>query len=282
LLDAEALFLVEHDEADHYGLSELHQLRGRVGRGENKAWCYLLVDPLKPMRQIARDRLKALEEMHQLGAGFAISMKDLELRGAGNILGAQQSGHIAAVGYDLYCRLLKQTIERARQGLGPDRVTTDAELSAGVELELGLRAFLPNDWIEGQATRLEILRQLDTIHDDRAADDVEQMLRDRFGRIPSEAQALLDSFRLRARASSLGITRISHRNDVYVIEFKDRVALEHAFAGAQVDLRPIRTGLAHLVIPVRSRSPERALEWLAALLKGPAPRATLAASNPHR
>jgi transcription-repair coupling factor (superfamily II helicase) len=264
------------DEADHYGLSELHQLRGRVGRGEHKAWCYLLVDPLKPMRQIARDRLKALEEMHQLGAGFAISMKDLELRGAGNILGAQQSGHIAAVGYDLYCRLLKQTIERARQGLGPDRDATDAQLAAGVELELGLRAFLPDAWIEGQATRLEILRHLDTIHDDRAADEIEQMLRDRFGRLPNEAQALLASFRLRARALTLGITRVSHRGDVYVIEFKDRVTLEHALAGAKVDLRPVRTGLAHLVIPPRVRAPDRALEWLTSLLKGSQAGTTLA------
>jgi transcription-repair coupling factor (superfamily II helicase) len=229
----------------------------------------LLVDPLKPMPRMARDRLKALEEMHQLGAGFQISMKDLELRGAGNILGAQQSGHIAAIGYDLYCRLLKQTIERVRQGLGPDRDATEAELSAGVELELGLRAYLPESWIPTQETRLEILRQLDTIHDDAGAEELERTLRDRFGRLPPEASALLASFRLRARARALGLTRISHRGDVYVLEFDDRVTLEHALAGTRVELRPVRTGLAHLVIPPRERAPDKSLAWLDALLRQP-------------
>lgn len=267
-LDIPAAGTILIDEADHYGLSELHQLRGRVGRSGNKSWCYLLVDPLKPMPQIARDRLKALEEMHQLGAGFAISMKDLELRGAGNILGPQQSGHIAAIGYDLYCRLLKQTVERVRQGLGPDREATEAELSAGVELELGLRAFIPDTWIPTQHARLEVLRQLETIHSDENAAEVLAMLRDRFGRPPPEAHALLESFRLRARATTLGVTRISHRGDVYVLEFKDRVALEHVLAGSKVDLRPIRTGLAHLVIPPRHREPLASARWLDQLLGG--------------
>jgi transcription-repair coupling factor (superfamily II helicase) len=268
-LDIPAAGTILIDEADHYGLSELHQLRGRVGRGGHKSYCYLLVDPLKPMQQIARDRLKALEEMHHLGAGFAISMKDLELRGAGNILGPQQSGHIAAIGYDLYCRLLKQTVERVRQGLGPDREATEAELSAGVELELGLKAFLPETWIPTQQARLEVLRQLETIHSDESAAEVESLLRDRFGRPPPEARALLESFRLRALATNLGLTRICHRGDVYVLEFKDRVALEHALAGSKVDFRPIRTGVAHLVIPPRHREPLASARWLDQLLAGP-------------
>ncbi len=269
-LDIPAAGTILIDEADHYGLSELHQLRGRVGRGRHKAHCYLLVDPLKPMKPIARDRLKAIEEMHQLGAGFAISMKDLELRGAGNILGPQQSGHIAAVGYDMYCRLLKGTIERVRAGLGPDRLSTEAELAKGVELELGLRAFLPDTWIPEQATRLEILRQLETIHSDEAAVQLESMLRDRFGRVPPETAALISSFRLRARAMPLGLTRVSWRGDVYVLEFTDRVALEHALAssGTKFELRPLRTGVAHLVIPPKHRAPDKALAWLEGLLTG--------------
>jgi transcription-repair coupling factor (superfamily II helicase) len=107
--------IVIHD-ADQFGLAELHQLRGRVGRGAHKAYCCLLVDRTKPLREEARARLKALEEMNQLGAGFAISMKDLEIRGAGNILGPQQSGHIAAVGYDMYCRILKRAVESLQAG----------------------------------------------------------------------------------------------------------------------------------------------------------------------
>ena len=218
--------------------------------------------------------------MATLGSGFAISMKDLELRGAGNILGPQQSGHIASVGYDLYCRLLKETVERVRQGGGRDTVTSEAELSAGVELELGLRAFLPDTWIKEQSTRLEILRQLDTIHSPEAATELEGVLRDRFGRLPTEAQALLQSFRLRARASELGLTRVSYRSEVYLLEFKDRVTLEHALAGRKVDLRAIRTGLAHLVIPTSRRTPEKALAWLEELLQGTPQRSTIAAQRP--
>jgi transcription-repair coupling factor (superfamily II helicase) len=280
-LDIPAAGTILIDQADHYGLSELHQLRGRVGRGRHKAHCYLLVDPLVPMRQVARDRLKAVEEMHQLGAGFAISMKDLELRGAGNLLGAQQSGHIAAVGYDLYCRLLKQTIERVRVGLGPDRAATEAELSAGVELELGLRAFLPEGWIPEQATRLEILRQLETIHSPQDAAALETLLRDRFGRLPPEARTLVASFRMRALALELGLRRVSFRGDVYVLEFEDRIALEHALAGGAAELRPIRTGVAHLVIPPRARAPQEAFAWLEELLAGARERPGAAAGAPR-
>jgi transcription-repair coupling factor (superfamily II helicase) len=172
------------------------------------------------------------------------------------------------VGYDLYCRLLKETVERVRQGAGRDAVTPESELAAGVELELGLRAFLPDSWIPEQATRLEILRQLDTIHSAEAATELEGVLRDRFGRVPGEARALVQSFRLRARAQELGLTRISYRSEVYLLEFKDRVTLEHALAGRKVDLRPIRTGLAHLVIPTSRRAPDKALAWLEELLQG--------------
>jgi len=279
-LDIPAAGTILIDEADHYGLSELHQLRGRVGRGSLKAHCFLLVDPLKPMKEIARERLKALEEMAALGSGFAISMKDLELRGAGNILGPQQSGHIASVGYDLYCRLLKETVERVRQGAGRDAVTPESQLAAGVELELGLRAFLPDAWIPEQATRLEILRQLDTIHSAEAASELEGVLRDRFGRLPPEARALVQSFRLRARALELGLTRISWRGEIYLLEFKDRVTLEHALAGRKVDLRPIRTGLAHLVIPTSRRAPDKALAWLEELLQGSPQVSTIPAARP--
>ena len=264
-LDIPAAGTIFIDQADQFGLSELHQLRGRVGRGDSKAWCYLLVEKHKPIRQIARDRLKALEEMNHLGAGFAISMKDLELRGAGNILGPQQSGHIASVGYDMYCRLLKQTVERMQAGLAPDREATDQALAAGVELELGLKAFLPESFIPSQDTRLEVLRLLDGIHTEAEGREAQAMLRDRFGRLPDEAAALIESFVLRGLATPLGIRRIMLRGDSYLIEFNDRVALERAFAGTE--LRAIRTGLARLMIPESQRKPERALVWLAELLK---------------
>ncbi|MBL8857351.1 MAG: transcription-repair coupling factor [Planctomycetes bacterium] len=269
-LDIPAAGTIVIDNADEFGLSELHQLRGRVGRGTNKAWCYLLVERHKPLREVARERLKALEEMNHLGAGFAISMKDLEIRGAGNILGPQQSGHIAAIGYDMYCRLLKQTVERLEAGgeIEIEELVAEQE-SSGVELELGLRAFLPDSWIPEAKVRLEILRQLAATRDDADADAALAMLKDRFGRPPPEAEELIRTFRLKARLEQIGVRRLSYRDGVYVIEYRDRVALERGLDLGTVDFRPLRTGLGHLAIPEKHKTPARALSWLEALLHGP-------------
>ena len=268
------------DDADHFGLAELHQLRGRVGRGNHKAYCYLLVDRTRPLRDVARQRIKALEELTQLGAGFQISMKDLELRGAGNILGPQQSGHIAAIGYDMYCRLLKQTVERMQEGGGeredlyrriPAEVTAELEASA-VEIELGMRAFLPNEWIQSANDRLDILRKLNTIHSEEDARDRLAMLRDRFGRVPVEAETLVEQFLLRALLAECGVKRLLYREDAYVIEYADRVRLEQALADAKVELRLLGAGKAHLVIPEPRRTPEKAARWIHGLLEGSSPR----------
>ncbi len=268
-LDIPAAGTIFIDNADQFGLAELHQLRGRVGRGTHKAYCYLLVERYKPLRIEARERLKALEELTQLGAGFAISMKDLELRGAGNILGPQQSGHISAVGYDMYCRLLKATIERLRQGLGPEVRARTEDLAPGVELELGIDAYLPETWIPDQRARIEVLRSLEGIETGEDAERAVAGLRDRFGRVPAEALALVDAFRLRARALAVGITRVTWHGDRYLLEFRDRVLLESALRGEHgkaLDLRPLRTGVAHLMVPPSEREPARALRWLEQLL----------------
>jgi transcription-repair coupling factor (superfamily II helicase) len=272
-IDIPAAGTIIIDHADQFGLSELHQLRGRVGRGKHKAWCYLLVEQWKPLQQDARERLKALEEMRQLGAGFQISMKDLEIRGAGNILGPQQSGHIGAVGYDMYCRLLKQTIERVQAG------GTSASLAAlhadghaeehGAELELGLRAFLPADWVVDTKARIEVLRQLSTIRSAEDRERAQAMLRDRFGRLPEEAENLLDLFALKAELEELRIRRLAWREDLYLVEYEDRVALEQGLDLSLAELRPLRTGVAHLVLPSRVRTPRAALAWFRSLLKAP-------------
>jgi transcription-repair coupling factor (superfamily II helicase) len=257
------------DGAHHFGLAELHQLRGRVGRGRHASVCYLRVPRSEPIPEVARERLKALEEMNQLGSGFAISMKDLELRGAGNLLGAEQSGHIGAVGYDMYCRLLKATVERVREGLPRDTELSTDELSSGVELELGLAAYLPAEWIPQESTRLEILRLLDGIHSVAQTAEVRRELHDRFGRIPEPAEQLIKSFELRALALPLSIRRIAWRQDCYLIEFRDRVSLEQALgARSDVELRTLRTGLGQLVLPRAVRTSAQGLAWLERVLKG--------------
>jgi transcription-repair coupling factor (superfamily II helicase) len=255
------------DNADHFGLAELHQLRGRVGRGTNKAFCHLLVEKFKPLSTEARERLKALEEMNQLGAGFQISMKDLEIRGAGNILGPQQSGHIGAVGYDMYCRLLKQCVDHLQSGLEASAGLSASPEEGGVDLELGLRAFLPTEWLSDARARIELLRQLSLIDSKEDEQRAQDMLRDRFGKLPAEARNLLRMFRLKADLERLGVTRLSFRKDAYVMEYRDRVALEQGLLLRGAEFRPLRAGIGHLMIPARHQNPEAALTWFESLLR---------------
>jgi transcription-repair coupling factor (superfamily II helicase) len=259
------------DDADHFGLAELHQLRGRVGRGSVKAFCYLLVEKHKPLKSQARDRLKALEEMNHLGAGFGIAVKDLELRGAGNVLGPQQSGHIAAIGYDMYCRLLKLTVERLASGEAADRQKPRfEETEAGCELEVGLRAFLPEEWIAKPDERLDALRALSQSDHLDLLKDTFKGLVDRYGRPPAEAKELLRLFSLKLPMDAAGIRHIAWHEDRYVIQYTDAVAFEHLFAGGaaasgkgRIDLRRIKPGVAHLVLPAHLHGkPAKAVTWL--------------------
>ena len=261
------------DRAGHFGLSELHQLRGRVGRGSHKSYCYLLTDDNKPLTELAEERLKALEELNHLGSGFAISMKDLELRGAGNLLGPEQSGHITSVGYDLYCRLLKKTVDRlqrggesAARGAPEDRIEPSE-----VELELGLEAFLPDDWIPSADTRLELLRTLDAIRTDEDTKEALAMLRDRYGRVPAPAAELVRQFRMRQVCASAGLKRASWRDGLWLLEYRDRALLEEVVgrSGAPIELRPQGLGKALLIAPAGLGAQEAAA-WLEALLRGEA------------
>lgn len=260
------------DRANHFGLSELHQLRGRVGRGSHKSYCYLLTDQEKTLTDIAQQRLKALEELNHLGSGFAISMKDLELRGAGNILGPEQSGHITSVGYDLYCRLLRKTVERMQRGgdvksseIRPDEYVDPPE----VEIELGMDAYLPDKWIPSVDDRLELLRAFNEIRTKADAKEALAMLRDRYGRVPAEAKELVRQFRLRALFAECSLTRVSWRQDLWLIEYRDRATLEGVLgsSGAKIELRPQGQGRAFLMAP-KGLNARKGLEWLEAALLG--------------
>lgn len=171
------------NEADHYGLAELHQLRGRVGRQKNRAYAYLLIHPDRGVSGTAALRLKAIEEFNELGAGFKIAMRDLEIRGAGNILGMEQSGHIASVGYELYCSLLENAVRQMKHM--PLRTPLD------VNIDLPWPAFLPREYVPGQKLRMEVYRRLTRVRDPRKLDDFRQELRDRYGPVPESAEWLL-------------------------------------------------------------------------------------------
>src|SRR5215831_11043342 len=188
------------NQADNYGLADLHQLRGRVGRYKHRAYAYLLLDSERTVTPTAARRLKAIEEFTELGAGFKIALRDLEIRGAGNILGTQQSGHIAAVGYEMYCQLLENAVRQMKN----QPLRTPLESS----IDLPWPAFLPRDYVHGQRQRIEVYRRLARIRRLERLDDFRVELRDRFGPIPEPTEWMLRLAQLRLLAARWQIATI--------------------------------------------------------------------------
>jgi transcription-repair coupling factor (superfamily II helicase) len=188
------------NQADHYGLADLHQLRGRVGRYKHRAYAYLLLDSDRAVTPNAARRLKAIEEFTELGAGFRIALRDLEIRGAGNILGTQQSGHIAAVGYELYCQLLENAVRTVKQQ--PLRTPLD------VSIDLPWTAYLPRDYVQGQRQRIEVYRRLARVRRLDRLNDFCQEMRDRFGPLPEPAEWLMRLAELRLLSAQWKIASI--------------------------------------------------------------------------
>ena len=189
------------ERADVLGLSQLHQLRGRVGRGRERAYCYFLYPPEKPMTETAHDRLQTMASHTDLGAGIQIAMKDLEIRGAGNLLGGEQSGHIAGVGFDLYVRLVGEAVADFR-GEGE---TAPAE----IKIELPVDAHLPHDYVPGERLRLEAYKKLASVVDEAALAEIEAELVDRYGSPPEPVRNLIEVARLRTVARQAGVADIS-------------------------------------------------------------------------
>jgi len=217
------------DEADRYGLADLHQLRGRVGRYKHRAYCYLLVDPNKSLSPNAARRLRAIEEFSDMGAGFAIAMRDLEIRGAGNILGTQQSGHIAAVGYELYCQLLERAVRALRQ-LPP-------AASIDVDVDLPCRAYIPREYVPDMRAKIDLYRRLARVadHDDLA--DLSAELVDRFGPPPEPLEQLLALASLRIDAQAWGIRSIALENEYAVLRYTSAERIRKLAATGRDDLR---------------------------------------------
>lgn len=188
------------NDADRFGLAELHQLRGRVGRYKHRAYCYLLLSQGRPITDTAARRLRAIEQYAMLGAGFKIAMRDLEIRGAGNLLGSQQSGHIAAVGYQMYCQLL----ERAARGLRNDPMIDTTK----THLELPVSGWLPKRYIGSDKFRMEAYRRLSRAQALDELEAVTQDLTNAYGDPPPPAQALLDLAQLRIAATLIGVEAI--------------------------------------------------------------------------
>jgi transcription-repair coupling factor (superfamily II helicase) len=193
------------DRADAYGLSQLHQLRGRVGRSRERGYAYFLFPPEKPLTETAHERLATVAQHTEMGAGMFVAMKDLEIRGAGNLLGGEQSGHIAGVGFDLYVRMIGEAVTEMK-GDGP------AE-RAEVRVELPVDAHIPHDYVAGERLRLEAYTAIAAIDSDADIGAVTDELTDRFGPPPRAVENLLQVARLRAKARRAGLTDITQQGN---------------------------------------------------------------------
>ena len=219
------------DDGDRYGLSDLHQLRGRVGRYKHQAYCYLLVDQHKHLSPEATKRLRAIEEFSQMGAGFAISMRDLEIRGAGNLLGSQQSGHIAAIGYELYCHLLEDAV-RAMQNLPP-------KLTADVDIDLPVEAYLPDDYVPDLRHKIDLYRRLAKINNAAEIQLIREEFQDRFGSPPDAVNRMLELAELRLDAAAWLIASITTNNRFIVLNYTDRQRIEQLAKTSTIPIRVV-------------------------------------------
>jgi len=222
------------DRADKYGLSQLHQLRGRVGRGRERAYAYFLYDEMKPLSETAHDRLSTIAANNDLGAGMQIALKDLEIRGAGNLLGGEQSGHIAGVGFDLYLRMIGEAVSTFRGDV--------AEGQTELRLELPVDAHIPEEYVESERLRLEAYQKLSTASSPTASDDsidrVLEELTDRYGEPPEQVQNLITVSRLRRLAQKAGLSEVVVMGDKLRVAPADladsiQVRLQRMYPGAR-------------------------------------------------
>ena len=223
--------------ADKYGLADLHQLRGRVGRSNRKAYCYLIAPEKELLTEDARRRLEALSTFAELGSGFNLAMQDLDIRGAGNMLGAEQSGFIADLGYETYQRILNEAVEELREELALNDENGDASLNdangandgkhlwcGDSQLETDIAVCFPTDYIENVSERITLYRELDGIRSEEQMLDFKKKLIDRFGVLPEPAEELLEVVRLRWICCRLGVEKIllkGERMTLYLVQHRD-------------------------------------------------------------
>ena len=215
------------DNAQNFGLSDLHQLRGRVGRSDRKAYCYLITPPNELLGGDSRRRLRAIEEFSDLGSGFNIAMQDLDIRGAGNLLGAEQSGFIADIGVETYQKIMQQAISELRsEGLdvsGLTQAENDAMQSIGfiddATIDIDVEASLPDSYVHSQSEKLRLYRELDSLQSEEQLTSFAARLEDRFGALPEATVELMNVVRLRREAVRLGMERVKVKNGLMIVWF---------------------------------------------------------------
>ena len=202
--------------ADKFGLAQLHQLRGRIGRSHHQAYAYLLVNDTQTLSKQAQRRLEAIRQMEELGSGFFLAMHDLEIRGAGEVLGEEQSGEMVEIGFQMYSDMLKEAVRAMKKGEEPDY---DAPFTTTTEINLHTPALLPGDYCPGVNERLSLYKRFANCETQEQVNDLQEELIDRFGKLPEAAQALVETHRLRIQAKTVGIIKIDAHTEAAVMQF---------------------------------------------------------------
>jgi len=225
-IDVPSANTIVMDRADHLGLAQLHQLRGRVGRSHHQAYAYLLTPHPKRMSKDAVKRLDAIANLEVLGAGFALATHDLEIRGAGELLGEDQSGQISSIGFTLYMEMLEQAVEALKEGREP---SLDSVLASQTDIDLRIPALFPDDYINDVNTRLSLYKKLASCKDERAINELQVELIDRFGLLPTAAKNLLTIAQLKLQAKVIGISKIEGHANGGMVEFSANTRIDPGF-----------------------------------------------------
>ena len=207
------------NQAQNIGLSDLHQLRGRVGRSNKKAFCYLIVPPMTSMTEDARRRLKAIEAFSDLGSGFNIAMQDLDIRGAGNLLGAEQSGFISDMGLETYQKILSEAMEELGVETGIAASKSEDSGVTDCTIDTDLEAIIPDSYINVTAEKIRIYKELDSLSDEREIERMKHKMSDRFGKMPPETERLFEIVRIRNLGQRLGFEKIIIKNGIVIAFF---------------------------------------------------------------
>jgi transcription-repair coupling factor (superfamily II helicase) len=249
------------NRADRHGLSELYQLRGRVGRSDRRAYAYLLIPPDRELSDLARRRLAALKEFSDLGAGFKIAALDLELRGAGNLLGGQQSGHIEAVGFELYTTMLERTVRELKGEVQPETAET--------QLNLGLNIRIPSDYIPEENQRLRMYKRVAGVETEAQLEDVAGELGDRYGAPPPPVRSLLEYATLKLLSQRIGVAQIERRREAVSIRFTESASVDPErlarFVAGESGSQFTPAGV--LKFTLKEKQPEQVLARLKSLLE---------------
>jgi len=247
------------NDADRFGLAQLHQLRGRVGRYKHRAYAYMLLPKTRTITPTAAKRLKAIEEYSQLGAGFRIALRDLEIRGAGNILGAQQSGHINTVGYEMYCRLLTEAVKRMKN--------EPIEKLPMTVLDLGFSVYIPKNYIPSDRQRMDVYRRIAVAKNDQDLKRLAEELADLFGPVPEQVQVLLDMTELKVLASKWLIKSIIISGPDLVFSLEADAATQHLFERAPGIVRIPDPKTVHLRLGKNYFEPQTLMSILRKILR---------------